>query len=271
MTQSESIPRTEFQLAPSSSAGIRRSGLKARSQTRQLPKVSRPLLSWFTWYSRRYVRRHFHSLRVSLKGLPPETRELPLVIYSNHASWWDALVCLVLKEQFFPGPHRVRANGCRDAGTIQILRPARLLRRGTAKPSRGYPIPPHRRGHSAVAAKPPRHHAARPLRWTCANARFASSPGSVIWQRGFNARCSCLSPPNMSFGRNGCRKFWSASVSRWKSNLNSGRRLPRRTGRTLFEQKLADTQGCPCCSRHNAATRRISNRVTRRRGPRRRL
>jgi len=60
-------------------------------------------LRWFIWYSRRYVRRHFHSLRVSLKGLPPETRELPLVIYSNHASWWDALVCLVLKEQFFPG------------------------------------------------------------------------------------------------------------------------------------------------------------------------
>ena len=27
---------------------------------------------------------------------------LPLVIYSNHASWWDALVCVVLKEAFFP-------------------------------------------------------------------------------------------------------------------------------------------------------------------------
>jgi 1-acyl-sn-glycerol-3-phosphate acyltransferase len=61
------------------------------------------LLRWFTWYSRRYVRRHFHSLRVSRAGLPPETGGLPLVIYSNHASWWDALVCLVLKEEFFPG------------------------------------------------------------------------------------------------------------------------------------------------------------------------
>jgi 1-acyl-sn-glycerol-3-phosphate acyltransferase len=41
-------------------------------------------------------------LRVSLAGLPPETRGRPLVLYSNHASWWDALVCLVLKREFFP-------------------------------------------------------------------------------------------------------------------------------------------------------------------------
>jgi 1-acyl-sn-glycerol-3-phosphate acyltransferase len=67
-----------------------------------LPRISIPLLRWFTWYSRRYMRRHFHSVRVSLEGLPPEASGLPLVIYSNHASWWDALVCLVLKERFYP-------------------------------------------------------------------------------------------------------------------------------------------------------------------------
>jgi hypothetical protein len=101
MTRSESIPRTEFQLATSSTVDPA-FGIGNFESTRQLSNVSRPLLRWFAWYSRRYVRRHFHSLRVSLKGLPPETRELPLVIYSNHASWWDALICLVLKEQFFP-------------------------------------------------------------------------------------------------------------------------------------------------------------------------
>lgn len=92
-----SSPRTKFQSEHSA---------KERSAsfepTRQLPEISRPLLRWFTWYSRRYVRQHFHSVRVSLKGRPPETRDLPLVIYSNHASWWDALICLVLKERFFP-------------------------------------------------------------------------------------------------------------------------------------------------------------------------
>src|ERR1051326_3513393 len=102
MTRSELITGTEFQLATSSTAdsALGRAKLTAPSQ---FPKVSSLLLRWFAWYSRAYVRRHFHSLRVSLQGLPPETGELPLVIYSNHASWWDALLCLVLKEQFFPG------------------------------------------------------------------------------------------------------------------------------------------------------------------------
>ena len=67
------------------------------------PRTSPWLLRWFTWYCRRYLRRHFHSLRVSRAGLPPHTTKRPLVIYSNHASWWDALVCLVLKDIVFPG------------------------------------------------------------------------------------------------------------------------------------------------------------------------
>ncbi len=66
------------------------------------PQISVLLLNWFTWYSRRYLRRHFHSLRISRAGSPPEARGFPLVVYSNHASWWDALVCLVLKQEFFP-------------------------------------------------------------------------------------------------------------------------------------------------------------------------
>lgn len=70
--------------------------------SKTLPRISPLLLRWFTWYSRRYIRRHFHSLRVSVAGLPPAGHGLPLVLYSNHASWWDALVCLVVKDQFFP-------------------------------------------------------------------------------------------------------------------------------------------------------------------------
>jgi 1-acyl-sn-glycerol-3-phosphate acyltransferase len=68
-----------------------------------LPTISRPLLHWFTWYSRRYLRRHFHSLRVARTGMPPQATHLPLVIYANHAAWWDALVGLVLKAEFYKG------------------------------------------------------------------------------------------------------------------------------------------------------------------------
>jgi len=76
---------------------------RGQPDTKTLPRISPLLLRWFTWYSRRYIRRHFHSLRVSLAGLPPDVRGQPLVLYSNHASWWDALVCLVVKQEFFPG------------------------------------------------------------------------------------------------------------------------------------------------------------------------
>lgn len=68
-----------------------------------LPRVSPLLLRWFTYYCRRYLRRHFHSLRVSRAGLPPAASDWPLVIYANHASWWDPIVGLVIKHAYFPG------------------------------------------------------------------------------------------------------------------------------------------------------------------------
>jgi 1-acyl-sn-glycerol-3-phosphate acyltransferase len=73
---------------------------RSQNSDTSIPTVSRPLLKWFTWYSRRHIRRHFHSVRISRSGLPPASK-LPLVIYSNHASWWDPLVGLVLKPEFF--------------------------------------------------------------------------------------------------------------------------------------------------------------------------
>jgi len=68
-----------------------------------LPRISPLLLGWFTWYCRGYLRRHFHSLRISLAGPPPEAPGMALVVFTNHASWWDPLVGLVLKQIFFDG------------------------------------------------------------------------------------------------------------------------------------------------------------------------
>lgn len=102
MTKSAQV-LNPYSRSPSHSEAIRpRDFVHASHTTRHdLPTVSRPLLRWFTWYSRRYIRRHFHSLRVSRAGLPADTRGLPIVLYTNHASWWDPLVCLVLKSEFF--------------------------------------------------------------------------------------------------------------------------------------------------------------------------
>jgi 1-acyl-sn-glycerol-3-phosphate acyltransferase len=80
---------------------VRGENAQPRPTPAKLPTISPLLLRWFSWYSRGYLRRHFHSLRVSVKGLPPDTRGLPLVLFANHASWWDPLVGLILKSEFF--------------------------------------------------------------------------------------------------------------------------------------------------------------------------
>ncbi len=70
-----------------------------------LPQVNAWMLKWFTKYSTRYLKKHFHALRLSCSGTPPDLHEETSVIYLNHSSWWDPLVCLFLSQQFFPKHH----------------------------------------------------------------------------------------------------------------------------------------------------------------------
>jgi 1-acyl-sn-glycerol-3-phosphate acyltransferase len=67
--------------------------------TPESPRISPWLLYLFARYNRHYLGRHFHSLRILKSGLPKSDR--PAVIYLNHASWWDPLVCLFLAGIFF--------------------------------------------------------------------------------------------------------------------------------------------------------------------------
>ena len=67
------------------------------------PRISQPLLRFFGRYSARYLARHFHAIRLLGSEPPPNESEAPLVIYANHAAWWDPLVCLFLAREFFPG------------------------------------------------------------------------------------------------------------------------------------------------------------------------
>lgn len=66
-----------------------------------VPQISPRLLRWFELYSRSYLRRHFHSVRLLRSGAPQECAGSPLVIYLNHSSWWDPLFCLLLAKRFF--------------------------------------------------------------------------------------------------------------------------------------------------------------------------
>lgn len=67
-----------------------------------LPAVSPWLVRLFTGYTRRYVQRSFHAVRLLRAGLPPQFPARPLVVYCNHPSWWDPLLCLLLAQRSFP-------------------------------------------------------------------------------------------------------------------------------------------------------------------------
>ncbi len=67
----------------------------------QVPEISPTLLALFSRYAGWYVGKHFHAVRI-LAPLPaPNDSTKPLVVFLNHAAWWDPLVCLILWRQFF--------------------------------------------------------------------------------------------------------------------------------------------------------------------------
>lgn len=84
----------------------------------QLPPVSAPLWRGFCWYGRRYVRRHFHAVRLSraAAAAPDLNPDAPAVVYLNHPSWWDPMACLVLADARF---HDRRHYAPIDAGMLE--------------------------------------------------------------------------------------------------------------------------------------------------------
>jgi 1-acyl-sn-glycerol-3-phosphate acyltransferase len=76
--------------------------MKPRVTPRALPRVSTHAVNIFAAYGRLYMRRRFHTIRILKCGQPPRGVSRPLVIYLNHASWWDPLVCLYLSRKAFP-------------------------------------------------------------------------------------------------------------------------------------------------------------------------
>ena len=71
--------------------------------TDAVPQVSQRLLKVFTWYVRRYVRKHFNAVRISRGGPFPELGDAPLLAYLNHPAWWDPMIGLVMATAFLPG------------------------------------------------------------------------------------------------------------------------------------------------------------------------
>ena len=54
----------------------------------------------FRRYVRRYVRKHFHAVRVSHTSHPLPADDAPLLVVMNHPSWWDPMIGTVLTDLF---------------------------------------------------------------------------------------------------------------------------------------------------------------------------
>jgi len=67
------------------------------------PHISPSVLGFFRRIVRGYFRRHFRAVRIAgasrLSGVAPGT---PLIVYANHSSWWDPMVCVLLAHRLLP-------------------------------------------------------------------------------------------------------------------------------------------------------------------------
>lgn len=86
-----------------------------------LPVLSPRLVSAFSRYGERYLARNFHAVRLARakRPDPASLRGRPLIVYLNHPSWWDPLVCLLLARRIFPG---LRHFGPMDAAGLEKYR-----------------------------------------------------------------------------------------------------------------------------------------------------
>lgn len=82
------------------------------------------LVRRFRSYAVRYVRRHFHAIRIAIEGSQPTLPPGPVMVMLNHASWWDPLVGLILSGLW--GEDRVHYAVIEAGGLSQYPFLARL-------------------------------------------------------------------------------------------------------------------------------------------------
>jgi len=69
-------------------------------------RPSRSLLRAFNWYIAWYLWLHFHGLHTANTERFPVLRAdnppVPTILFLNHASWWDPLICIRLARRWLP-------------------------------------------------------------------------------------------------------------------------------------------------------------------------
>ncbi len=66
------------------------------------PHISPPVLTFFRRIVRGYFRRHFRAVRISNPHYLADQTTGPVIVYANHSSWWDPMVCFLLAHRLLP-------------------------------------------------------------------------------------------------------------------------------------------------------------------------
>jgi 1-acyl-sn-glycerol-3-phosphate acyltransferase len=66
-----------------------------------MPPISGVTYRLFAHVVKRYFRRHFRSVMTQRAELLEKTPG-PLIVYANHSSWWDPMLCLLLARSYLP-------------------------------------------------------------------------------------------------------------------------------------------------------------------------
>jgi len=236
---------------PPGSARRSRCGLMRTSPTVRAPH--RWFSQWFSGYAAKRIQRSFHRVRLLGDWPEPIPTTVPVVIYGNHASWWDPLVALAAKPVFFPDRE---AYAPIDAAMLErsgIFKTPRILRRGAKLGAESDRLPRSSGGNFASPRSSPPGHAARQVRRR-PGAPFGLAARNRPPRGPLPKRALCRSPWRSPFGRRANPKSSSTSplpfVSRqrrpgspssrnwrdpWRRRWISLRRHPWRDGRTRSE------------------------------------
>ncbi len=68
-----------------------------------IQRYSPRLARWFERWLRRYFARNFDAVRTCAAGPPPVDQGGPILVYSNHPSWWDPIHFMLLARLAMPG------------------------------------------------------------------------------------------------------------------------------------------------------------------------
>ena len=102
------MPPTPKSLPGRSRSATSRPGKARTSKSRsvRLPTISPLVLGFLRWIARRRFQKHFRAVRVSgaerLARFQSGALPGPLLVYANHASWWDPLVSILLAHRLLP-------------------------------------------------------------------------------------------------------------------------------------------------------------------------